>query len=64
LANEITNVECGDARVPDSVVHLEIFLETSKTSVGNIDTIKVAEDVRLVLVIPPLDVAGLTSSGT
>lgn len=45
LANEITNVECGDARVPDGIVHLEIFLETSKTSIGNIDAIKVAEGV-------------------
>lgn len=47
LANEITDVECGDACVLHGIVHLEIFLETGKTSIGNVDAIKVAEGVSI-----------------
>ena len=42
LTDEITDVEGGNAGVPDSIRHAEIFLETSETSVGDVDAIEVA----------------------
>ena len=42
LAEQIADVESTDARVPDGVTHVEIFLEAGKTSVGDVDAIEVA----------------------
>lgn len=42
LANQISNVEGGYAGVPYGVVHVQVLLQTSKTRIGDIDSIEVA----------------------
>jgi hypothetical protein len=42
LANQVANIEGGDTGVPNCICHVQVFLQSRETRVGDIDTIKVA----------------------
>jgi hypothetical protein len=42
LANEVSDVECRDASVPERVVHVQILLQAGEACIGYVDAVKVA----------------------
>lgn len=46
LREDVSHVEHGDAERPDCIRHVKIFLHTGESSVGDVDSIKVAASVN------------------